>query len=215
MTKIPGRLSMILLLFMTHVLDAQDPVVIVFSGTLASVNTVISNRKCDIEFFMQDGAGEPLLLRKVKVNTDSSGRFAFFIKDMPVVFKNGVRSPSVKMTLHIQPVEKLAEFKEEGLYVEYTMFKNGMTGYEMKRWDDQELKTFNQQHLWTFSDEYPFALLTGNFYISFSGHLTDVDQIYRNGRLLQQQSSPGVGAAPVPQRGIKGGYAVGGYKKKK
>lgn len=215
MRNIRTLFTTFLFILAMNTVTAQEPVVIVFNGTLASSETQTANRDCHIDFFMHNEALEPLLVRSVKVSTDSAGQFAFFIRDIPAVFTSGARIPSAKITIAIQPNAASAGAGMEDTRVEYTLRKTGLTGYSITRMDNQVMEQSYDQQVWSFWDVSPCTYLTGSFYISFYNNLTDVNRIYQLGwqQQMKMQQGPGAGAVTPLQRGIKGGYAVGGYKK--
>jgi len=212
--RINRNLAMVILFFLAvNTATAQGPEAIVFFGTLTSNDTYLANQGCNIEFSLVSEAHEPLLVRRVDLSTDSSGHFAFYIRDIPAVFTSGSRIPSVKIAISIQAADTYALFGKEGIYVEYTLRKTGLTGYTIARMDNQEMEHSYDQQVWSFWDINPYTYLTGSFYISFYKNLTDVNRIYQLGWEQQQRSVPEVGTLAPKHRGIKGGYAVGGYKK--
>lgn len=213
--RITRNLAAIILSFLAvNTAIAQEPAAIVFYGTLASNDTYIANQRCNIEFSMISEVHEPLLVRRVDLSTDSLGHFAFYIRDIPAVFTSGARIPSVKMAISIQAADTTSLLGSEGMNVTYTLRKTGLTGYTITRMDDQEMAHSSDQQVWSFWDVDPYTYLTGSFYISFYKNLTDVNRIYQLGWEQQQRSTPEMDTVPPTQRGIKGGYAVGGYKKK-
>ncbi|MDF1571060.1 MAG: hypothetical protein P1P82_05525 [Bacteroidales bacterium] len=214
--RITRNLVAVILAFLAvNTANAQEPAAIVFYGTLASSDTYIANQECNIEFSMISEVHEPLLVRRVDLSTDSSGHFAFYIRDIPAVFTSGARIPSVKMAISIQTADSSSMLGSEGIHVTYTLRKTGLTGYTITRMDNQEMEHSYGQQVWSFWDVDPYTYLTGSFYISFYKNRTDVNRIYQLGWEQQQRSVPEMDTISPTQRGIKGGYAVGGYKKQR
>ena len=81
---------------------------------------------------------------------------------------------------------------------------------KMTRMEGSDLVVHSEDHLYAFKDQYPFAYLTGGFV------LTDQPPVSEESiaDLRQWLSPSGQVERSEGSRGVKGGFPVGGYRKK-
>ena len=147
-------------------------------------------------------------------STDREGWFGFSIENVTewMMEEDGTWKPVV---LEMEFIPNLhTDWMEEGndFLVTYILEPSKTAGalFQMTRMEGSTLEVYAETHLHAFRDRYPFAYLTGGFLISDqppidSLSIADLKQWLTPGELDEDDTS----------RGVKGGFPVGGYRKKK
>ncbi len=191
-------------------INGQDPATIIFFGVLTDIEErIVTSEPCEITFTMVR-QGEKLLEQSVKVTTDSLGIAAFYITEIPDVFTD-LELQTVDIVITLRAEESSGWMLEDEFMVKYHLEKAGPDGYRMNRFEGQRLDYAFSDPVWNFADIYPFGYLKSRFMISFSDNLSDPETIISISNEQIMPSLQSVPSAPV-ERGLKGGYAVGGYK---
>jgi hypothetical protein len=192
-------------------ISGQDPVTIVFSGTFTDIGeTIVPAAACDITFSMIQQ--EKILLEQTAtVTTDDSGNAAFFVTGIPEVF-NDEELQTVDVIITLRAKEGSEWMLEDEFMVKYHLEKAGPDGYRMIRFEGQRLDYAFSDPVWYFTDVYPFGYLKSKFIVSFSDRISDPESVIA---IFNEQIVPSLEAVPPApvERGLKGGYAVGGFKK--
>jgi len=199
---------------MSFNLSAQSPETIIITGTLADINEDrIAGEQCDVKLTMIS-QNDTVAAFNTEVSTDENGRFTYYVSDLPELFGEAGRSDSVRIVLTIIPSTENDWMEETAYPVSYTLLKKGPHQFVMKRFEGQVLEHAYSEPVGTFSDSYPFGYLATSFIISFSTDMKDPEVIIEAARQMMPEEMEEAAPPPSDKRGIKGGYAVGGYHKK-
>lgn len=189
----------------------QDPVTIVFSGTFTDIGEKIVPAEAFEVTFSMIQQDEILLVQTATVTTDDSGNAAFYVTDIPKIF-NEQELQTVDVIITLRAKEGSEWMLEDEFMVKYHLEKAGPDGYRMIRFEGQRLDYAFSDPVWYFADVYPFGYLKSKFIVSFSDRISDPESVIA---IFNEQIVPSLQAVPPApvERGLKGGYAVGGYKK--
>ncbi|MCP4311406.1 MAG: hypothetical protein GY790_09105 [Bacteroidetes bacterium] len=146
--------------------------------------------------------------------TDEYGWLTFSIPEISQHLNiDGNLNNPVVIRLEILPNSKTTWMRKgEDFMVTYTITpstKDEVIYLKMSRMEGSELTVHNEEHLYAFKDEYPFAYLTGGFLLTDAPPLNDnaIDD-------LKQWISPEPDENGSATRGVKGGFPKGGYRKR-
>ena len=148
------------------------------------------------------------------VATDKEGWFAFTIDHVTkyMMSEDGTWKP-ILLQLEFNP-DTHTEWLDQGsdFLVTYTLEPSKSAGalFQMTRMEGSSLEVYSETHLHAFRDLYPFAYLTGGFLITDQPPIDSLSVAD-----LRQWLTPGELDEEDTSRGIKGGFPVGGYRKKK
>lgn len=207
---IRSSLIIILMLF-TDLLNGQSPVTIVFKGALADDQELaIKNESCAITAEIRNSQEQLFYQTEGQVITDDRGVFIFPLTDLPALFS----TPTGMVELTLQITSNSSWLAEGKFSVKYHIQRIAANNLQITRFEGQKLNKEIFNPLEIYSDVYPLAYLKGVFLLSFTEELKDPDKILG---IYLEMDHPEVENAPSPpaDRGVKGGYAVGGYKTKK
>lgn len=212
-----------ILLTGTLILSGQKPVTIVYQGTLTDMEgEIIANKqiRADLSFLDEQGNSVYSVIEEDRIS--ENGTFDLTVMDIPewISDDNAYR---IRITLYSTTGEN---WLMDGTFdLDYTLTAekagNAYT-YTLKRFEGLILDARNEGQLWQFNDLYPFAYLSSRFMISFNSDIKEPEDV----EILCNEffNAPGRGedammekAAPAAEsktrsRGLKGGYAVGGYQ---
>ena len=149
-----------------------------------------------------------------RIQSDEDGWIAFTIPDVaPYIMNNGNPGEAVVISLECLPNNQTRWLgKGEDFMVSYTLTpskKGNEIHLKMTRMEGSELTDHFQDNLSVFKDEYPFAYLTGGFLLSDT---PPVNESYTED--LKEWIAPSGSDEKTATRGIRGGFVVGGNKKK-
>ena len=204
---------------------SQSPEAIVIQSKLTDINgDFVQVRKVDISLSVLNSSGVNCFEKSKSLVTDNKGDFILLIEDVPELFVDGSGSDPAVIQLSITSPEKDTWLEEDKFLVKYLLTISGSEAYPeytLTRMEGQKLNYEYRSDIWKFSDLYPFAYLKCTFLLSFNNEITDAESLLMaaQGFFGESDDSPSEDVeseAPSPpaSRGLKGGYAVGGLKKK-
>jgi hypothetical protein len=207
-------LSATLLIFMLHPMAGQAGHELRFQGLLADIEGVpIGEDIFQLNVLVHQINNREILYEFSSVKTtDKEGWFGFTIEDVTqyMMQENGTCKPVV-LQLEFIP-DTHTNWMEEGndFLVTYTLEPSKTTGavFQMTRMEGSALEVYSDAHLHAFRDHYPFAYLTGGFLLSDQPPIDSLSIAD-----LRQWLTPD--EEEDASRGVKGGFPVGGYRKKK
>ncbi len=199
--------------FSCHLLS-QSPETVVISGVLTDINEQSISGKMITTQLEMITSGDTLFHFETGLQTGEEGDFTFFVKELPRIFKEDEAGGSADLVLTIIPAEEDEWMPEESFQVSYSLERSSPGTYMMTRFEGQKMNALQSDPVWSFSDIYPFGYLETMFIISFSENLTDPGELIEIARQMMPEAVEEAAPAPAEKRGIKGGYAVGGYHKK-
>ncbi|MEX0988561.1 MAG: hypothetical protein WD052_13870 [Bacteroidales bacterium] len=223
MQKICSALVLVASFLMVNsTVNAQSPVTILFNGVLTDIeDTSISNDTVNIDFTIISSDEEPLFNKKITVPTTAAGEFMADFTNLPELFNSSANRQLVDIVVVMNSVNGASWMDQKDFMVKYHFEKLGNEEYSITRFEGQTMEHYDMHPLWDFNDVYPFGYLNSRFMISFSTELSDpnsiiaiLDDIPVPEEVYEEAAPAPMAAPPPPQRGVKGGYAVGGYKKK-
>lgn len=188
-----------------------------FQGMLADIQSNrIANEQFDLSIKVLSEAGASLWEVKSAAKTDEEGWFGFPIQGFSrFLLDQGQIRETVVIRMEILPNE-MTKFLRKGddFMVSYTVKPSQVGGelnFSITRMEGTDLAVHSEEHLYAFKDQYPFAFLTGGFL------LTDKPPVNKGSEAdLKQWVSPDEESVEgTASRGVKGGFATGGYRKKK
>jgi hypothetical protein len=200
------------LIFSSGILFAQNPTTIVCQGTLTDINgNSIASENCIVRFSIENTDDEQLFTMETTETTNETGVFTLIVENLPEVFSTNTEKELVNIELLIKSSEGSTWHEDDKFNVIYHLEKKGANDFTLTRHEGQKLVLSVINPVWVFSDVYPIAYLSSKFLISFSKDMTDPESIIQISKKSHLEVEPAQ-AAPL-KRGLKGGYAVGGYKK--
>lgn len=201
-------------------LFSQGSVRLNFEGIMKDIE---ENRIAEDEFkllinVISNPSGEILLEKSHTLLTDKQGWFGFDIGEFDRFFTLDQSGTStIFINLELIPTRN-SKWIEQGrsFPVSYKILKVAKSDsllFEIARMEGsraEELRFLNQDDMLFFRDTYPFGYLQGGFMISLDLSSEKL-AILRN---IIDEDSDTSGEA-TKSRGVKGGFAVGGYRKTK
>ncbi|MCK4746974.1 MAG: hypothetical protein KAT15_08065 [Bacteroidales bacterium] len=187
-----------------------------YQGMLADIQgNRITKEQFDLSIKVLSEPGTVLWETKSVMETDEEGWFGFPIRDVSrFLLDEGQIKETIVIRMEFLPNATTKWMRKgDDFMVSYTLKPSLIDDniqLTMTRMEGSELVIHSEDHLYAFKDLYPFAYLTGGFL------LTDKPPVNRSSKDdLRQWLSPDEemkeGAA---SRGVKGGFASGGYRKK-
>jgi hypothetical protein len=210
------------MMLLASALTGQKPVTIVYQGTLTDMEgDIISDKqiRADLSFLDDQGNSVYSVIEESRIS--EYGTFDIAVEDIPEWISDD-NTYRIRITLHNTAGENWLLDGTFDLDYTLTAEKTGSTyTYILKRFEGLILEARSEGQLWQFNDLYPFAYLSSRFMISFNSDISEPEDV----EILCNEffNTPGEGedamkkAAPAAQseqrsRGLKGGYAVGGYQ---
>lgn len=205
--------------------SGQSPSTILFSGDISDIeNNPIAEKEFTTNIIFSSSETE-IVSFKEETSSNINGEFLLVLNDLPELFTKEMENQKIDILITLVSDEDWLD--EEEFSVKYSFEKQMIEDpeanndskkvlFEINRFEGQKLSSLNTNTLFKFTDAYPFAYLKSEFFVSFSEDITDPDSIIIP--LLkeehQQQKAKDI-STPAKSRGLKSGYAVGGYNKKK
>ncbi len=203
-------------ILLSALVNAQSPVTIVLKGTLTDMEDVnISNETFEAQLRIINTSEKILLDLKIPLTSSESGEFTLPARDIPKIFNEGAGIEMVDIEINIFTDGNSSWLPDGKFGVKYHLEKTGDGVYKLTRFEGQTLDQLSENMVWSFNDIYPLAYLKSNFMFSFNPEISDPDVLIAACEELNASAMEKMAPAPVQERGIKGGYAVGGYKTKK
>ena len=187
---------------------AQTPFTIVYEGTLADTSSPVANETIKATIVISNDEGEKVFSKDAIVKTSDAGVFQFTLINLPYIFDSQRTTETAELTVIIKPDEESSWIDEDDLKVKFHLEKDfsiNHKDYILIRFEGQKLNYSYENNVWNYQDLYPFGYLSSRFMISYNPELTDANKVIK---LCDKLSESTAKAAP---RGIKGGFAIGGY----
>jgi hypothetical protein len=196
---------------------AQKAIDLNFQGMLADIQSNrITNEQFDLSIKLLSESGTVLWETRSVSKTDEEGWFGFPISDVSrFLMDQGQVKNSVIIRMEFLP-NAMTKWMRKGddFMVSYTLapeIEDGQLAFKMTRMEGSELTVHSEDHLYAFKDQYPFAFLTGGFL------LTDKPPVNKSSKEdLRHWLAPDEDAQEgTASRGVKGGFATGGFRQKR
>jgi len=204
-------------LFSGVFLIAQNPITLIWEGTLTDINgAFVANEECLVSLSIETSDEEVLFKNESAVTTNETGEFLYLAETLPPVFSDNWEKELVDIEISIKAAEGASWLEEDEFVIKYHFEKNKIDSFTMTRFEGQVLNYSKLNPIWQFTDLYPFGYLNSTFMISLNKEFADPESIMTICKMMQNEIEkiPPTKAEPAPaKRGIKGGYAVGGVKK--
>lgn len=209
-----GALFLFLFSLWIPAIHAQDNISLHFQGVMKDIEeNLIKNDKFKLTVNVLDApAGTTLWEKSLQVTTDEEGWFGFGMEEFDRLFgdeQSGSAKVSVHLGLFPLPESKWIEQGNDFL-VSYTITRiigNDSILFTITRMEGSKLQTVQQEHLLFFSDSYPFAYLQGGFILTSDNTSENIEALQS---IIKGDAA---GSEAARSRGIKGSFAVGGYRK--
>jgi len=196
----PALLSLLIGLLFSMDLAAQQPAYLEFHALLRDIDDeIIANDSCMLKILLGNQETDQFVfLATIMTGTDNDGW-------MTVNFDKQTVAPGMKVILEFTPTAR-TKWLEKGdkFSINYSFVEgNGLNKTAVVRSDGSELETNNINGTTIFTDSVPFAYIQAGF-------------------LLTKELKPDLALAlrkkidagyELPSRGVKSGFAVGGYNK--
>jgi hypothetical protein len=216
----------ILMIFASGMMG-QQPVSIVYQGTLTDMEgDVITGKKIRADMAFLDTEGNTIYSFFKETAVDDYGTFGIEAENIPEWVLEG-KTHLIRISLFSMGED---DWLMDGKFdLDYTLIDESAGdehAFVMKRFEGLILDAVNEGELWQFTDLYPFAYLSSRFMISFNKEISDPEDIqilcneffnepaWKEDAMMEKASEEGMAPVEAPKarsRGIKGGYAVGGY----
>ena len=224
MKKILLKLSMILLtLSIAGLAYSQNPSTIVLKSHLTNIEgEAVANANINTSLFVLNSEGEKCFEVEKSMVTKEDGSIVLFIQNLTPVFTKGSDSDPAVIQLKITSPDGDSWLEEDKFVVKYLFTITGKgknTEYALTRMEGQKLNYEYATDIWKFDDIYPFAYIRSSFLVSFNEDISDAESLLLAAEALfnankEEKLAPPEATPQPSSRGIKGGAAVGGYKKK-
>ena len=194
---------------------AQQSMDLSFQGMLADIEgNRISNEQFDLSLRVLSGSGDLLWETVSKTSTDEEGWFGFPINDISRFLERDGKPGTAVIWLEFLPNDNTRWIrKNDNFKVSYTLSAKSQgetTELVITRMEGTDLMAHVEENLFAFRDPYPFSYLTGGFLVTAPPITKSSKEDLRNwlspDEDLEESSA---------SRGVKGGFAPGGYRKKK
>lgn len=201
--------SLFILIFCLNISKAQSPVSMIYQGVLNSEgNEAISHKNIMLKITFLTPSNEEITYKDT-LKTDELGSFSYALYDIPKMF-NKTGNEIVRANIEIDLLENVKGV-ESITDVEYSLSKEiqkKQYAYKMVRNSDfKEMYSIQKRDNWGFSDEYPFGHLCSAFKFTTQEGKTEAKNID-----VTFDEKKCCIPFPSKTRGLKGGFAVGGYK---
>jgi len=213
----PLKFLAMTLLFYPVLLFSQSPVTIVFGGQLSDMDEVIlANKEGMMEFSIINGEEKQIGEYSSTFTTNELGKFMVSFNELGTIFNEMKTAEIANFLITLKPAEGEDWLPDEKFTVKYHLQKIAPDDYKMTRYEGQVLNYSYRMPVWLFTDLYPLAYLKSTFMISFSEDISDAKEIIGICEEMSEGHDMKKSEDEVaPNRGVKGGFAVGGYKAKK
>ena len=197
--------------------NGQPTIDLAFQGMLSDIQgNQIGNEQFNLSLKILSVPDQEILWQSQSVTeTDEGGWFGYSIPDVSqYLLKDGHMKASVIIQMEFLPSSTSSWIRKgDDFMVSYTLsptLVDESIHMKMTRMEGSDLMVHSEEHLYAFKDQYPFAYLTGGFV------MTDQPPVGKNSIAdLRQWLSPPDQVDPgARSRGVKGGFPVGGYRKK-
>ncbi len=201
---------------------SQNPSTILLQSQLTNIDgEIVKNTELTTSIIIINAAGKQCYKSKETLFTDGEGIFQLSIQDFNPLFIKKSESDPVVIQLTIVSDDENKWLEEDEFEVKYLLkseIYDGFMEYSITRMEGQKLNYEYQSDIWMFTDVYPFAYIRSMFLLSFNDDITDPESLLLAAKSLFDKQGVAedmeIESAPPPSsRGIKGGYAVGGYNK--
>ncbi|HER07470.1 MAG TPA: hypothetical protein ENO20_01040 [Bacteroides sp.] len=197
--------------------SAQNGIDLAFQGMLSDVHgNRISNEQFNLSVRVLSVPGSDLLWQSQSVvETDDEGWFGFSIPSISrYLGTNGRMEVPVIIRMEFLSGAGSGWISQgDEFTVTYTLAPvliDQTTQLTITRMEGSDLMVHSEEHLYAFKDQYPFAYLTGGFILTDEPPVsTAAIQDLKEWLCPPEQMVPGSSS-----RGVKGGFPVGGYRKK-
>lgn len=195
---------------------AQSPVAIVLHGQLINMEkTPLAEKDGILDFTIKNKDEASLCEYTFTFTTDEGGMFTIFITEMVDIFTATSSREIADLLIDIYPAEG-EDWLPDGKYkVKYHLEKVMADEYKMTRYEGQTLNYSYRLPVWQFTDIYPLGYLKSSFIISFGEDVADPEKLIAIGKEMGGGLGETEEAEAAPKRGVKGGYAIGGYNASK
>jgi len=204
------------------VVNSQNPSTIVLQSQLTDIEgEVVQNAALTTSIIILNSAGQQCFESEETLSTDGNGVFQISIQDFKPLFIKKSDSDPVVIQLTIKSDDEAGWLEEDEFIVKYLLKSESFDGfieYSITRMEGQKLNFEYQSDIWMFTDIYPFAYMRSIFFFSFNEDITDPESLLLAAKSMfdtkeAAEESEMESPPPPSSRGIKGGYAVGGYNK--
>lgn len=207
-----GLMFLVSLLMVSGSLFSQTPETMIINGILSDMDSdPISRQNCDVLLSFVSSNEKLLYSVERKISTNEKGEFTLILGEIPDMFSSTDDKELVDMIMEMKGESGSTWLPEGKFSVKYHIEKTSTMEFKITRFEGQQMNQSSSSPVWMFHDLYPLAYLKNTFMISFSEELSDPEAIIQ----ICRDMSPPEADSPAKERGIKGGYAVGGYKTKK
>jgi len=198
-------------------LTGQTTIDLNFQGMLSDIQgRKIADEPFDLSLKIISGSDKTVLWEALSsTRTDSEGWFSFSINEISAyLMEDGKFSDPLLIQLELLPNSGTNWLRKgEDFLVSYTLSPvsiDNSVHLKMTRMEGSELVVHTEDHLYAFKDQYPFAYLTGGFLLTDQPPVNEASIEDLKQWLSPDSKMEGEAAS----RGIKGGFPVGGYRKK-
>lgn len=182
----------------------QGPSVIFYTGILKKEKIPVSHQKLAVLFEVISFENQTIVSRSVKIETDKSGLFSFYADSLPAFFIDSEHDQSVNISLSITPLEKVNMMDSKLITAKFQL-KRIQGQYKFTRLtDNQEMNYAYELPIWSYSDQYPDGYLFSYFILCTGKEQCEISELIDTGARIMPRKEL--------KRGVKGGFAVGGYK---
>jgi hypothetical protein len=202
--------------FSAELLRAQNPTTLICEGTLTDIDgNFVSGEDCLVSFSLTNSKDKVLFENEYTLTSDNSGELLFVVKNLPALFTDDAKEEFANLEINLKSAENSSWLEEGEFSTNYKLVRKGADDFVMTRYEGQTLNFSLMSPVWEFSDIYPLGYLSSRFMISFSSDIADEESIILICKMMHGDDAnfEDKETAPPSKRGIKGGYAVGGYKK--
>lgn len=198
-------------------LAGQTTIDLNFQGMLSDIQgRRIADEPFDLSLKIISGTDKSILWEALSsTRTDAEGWFSYAIKEISAyLMEEGRFTDPLVIQMEFLPNAGTKWLRKgDDFLVSYTLSPatiDNSVHLKMTRMEGSELVVHTEDHLYAFKDMYPFAYLTGGFLLTDQPPV-NTESIEDLKKWLSPDSEMEGDAA---SRGIKGGFPVGGYRKK-
>ena len=188
-------------------LATVGPSVIFYTGIIKNGDYTAIEEELNVKFEIISAENKAIVSRSVTdIKTDLDGKFSFYANEIPPLFSYSDKSQSVDLKLTITSLTYGTRIKN--FTVTFRLINN-MDAYNIIRLDDnKKMKENHEVPIWSFADNHLFLYLTSHFILCTSREPWEISKI----AIMGSRIMPGYEEPKELKRGLKGGFAVGGYK---
>ena len=197
----------------TASIKTEGPSVIFYTGILKNDRYTAVKEELNVRFEIVTPDRQTILSRSVHdIHTDLAGKFSFYIDEIPPLLDASGNNQSVELRLSVTSLASGSPIKNEMQSVSFRLNHN-MGTYKIVRLIGSngnagpEMNYAYELPIWSYADQYPDGYLTSHFILCTGREPWEISKIVATGARIM----PGYEQKEL-QRGLKGGFAVGGYK---